>query len=164
MKEIKGLKLRHQLNPGDLGQVASLHGRIYADEHDLAIGFEAYAMECLIEFFGQYDERKDRVWVLEDKDRIVGFLVLMHRPDNMAQLRFLILEKDLRGQGISSILMEDWLKFYNEKGYRGAYLYTTPGQDPAISLYEKHGFMRESTIHSRYYGIPLLETLFRLKS
>jgi len=164
MPDFKGLNLRYHLVPGDLGQVASLHGRIYAEEHDLAIGFEAYVMECLIEFFSQYDEKKDRVWVLEEGERMVGFLVLMHRPNRMAQLRFLLLEKDYRGKGIGNELMEDWLNFYQEMNYKGAYLYTTSGQDPAVSLYEKYGFNRESTILSRYFGVPLLETLFRLKA
>ncbi len=163
MAEFQGLKVRHHLVPGDLGQVASLHGRIYAEEHDLAIGFEAYVMECLIEFFSQFDERKDRVWVLEEGDKMVGFLALMHRSGQMAQLRFLLLEKAFRGKGLGNELMEDWLNSYEEMNYKGAYLYTTSGQDPAMSLYEKYGFKRESTIHSRYFGIPLLETLFRLK-
>ena len=130
----------------------------------MAIGFEAYVMECLIEFFSQYDEKKDRVWVLEEGERMVGFLVLMHRPNRMAQLRFLLLEQDYRGKGIGNELMEDWLNFYQEMNYKGAYLYTTSGQDPAVSLYEKYGFKRESTILSRYFGVPRLETLFRLKA
>ncbi|MHA7131745.1 GNAT family N-acetyltransferase [Algoriphagus namhaensis] len=164
MREIQGLKLRHDLNPGDLGQVASLHGRLYAEEHDLAIGFEAYVMECLIEFFSQYDKNKDRVWILENESRIVGFLALMHRPNHTAQLRFLLLEKEYRGKGISNTLMQDWLDYYHSKGYRGAYLYTTSGQDPAMSLYEKYGFVKQSTIHSKYFNVPLLEILFRLKN
>lgn len=164
MEDFQGLTIRHELLPGDLGLVASLHGRIYAEEHDLALGFEAYVMECLVEFFSQYDARWDKVWILEEGSRMVGFLVLMHRPSRMAQLRFLLLEPDYRGKGLGNKLMELWLDFYREKNYRGAYLYTTSGQDPAVSLYEKYGFKRESTIQSRYHGIPLLETLFRLKT
>ena len=164
MPDFNGLKIRHHLIPGDLGKVASLHGKIYAEEYDLAIGFEAYVMECLLEFFTQFDEKKDRVWVLEEEDgRMVGFLVLMHRQEQMAQLRFLLLEKSYRRKGIGNQLIEDWLSFYSKMDYKGAYLYTTSGQDPAKSLYEKYGFKPESTIHSKYYGIPLLETLFRLK-
>lgn len=164
MEEIQGLRLRNKFAPGDLGLVASLHGKIYAEEHDLALGFEAYVMECLVEFFSQYDENKDGVWILEDGPQLVGFMVLMHRPNRMAQLRFLLLEKNYRGRGLGNELMEHWLRYYKEKKYTGAYLYTTSGQDPAVSLYEKYGFCKESTIQSRYYGIPLLETLFRLKT
>jgi len=159
-----GLQLRKHLLPGDLGQVAAMHGRIYAEEHDFAIGFEAYVMECLIEFFSRYkpDNDKDGVWVLEDGKKLVGFLVLMHRPNNSAQLRFLILEKEVRGKGIGKKLMEEWMKFYHEKGYKQAYLYTTSGLDPAVNLYKKFGFEKKSEIHSRYFGMPLLEILFRL--
>lgn len=158
-----GLNLRTHLLPGDLGQIAALHGKIYAEEHDFAIGFEAYVMECLMEFFAAYKPEKDGVWVLEEENRMVGFLLLMHRPDHCAQLRFFILEKAYRGKGLGNKLMKEWMKYYHEKGYKGAYLYTTSGLDPAVSLYQKFGFEKKSEIHSRYFGIPLLEILFRLK-
>lgn len=162
MDSWNGLHLRNHLLPGDLGQVAAMHGRIYAEEHDFAIGFEAYVMECLMEFYSRYKSDRDGVWILEDGNRLVGFLALMHRPNQCAQLRFLILEKRYRGIGIGKKLMEEWIKFYHEKKYKQAYLYTTSGLDPAIELYKKFGFEKKSEIHSRYFGMPLLEIFFRL--
>lgn len=156
------ITIRYNLNPGDLGQVAALHGKIYAEEHGFGMGFEAYVMESLLEFYRQYNTNRDRVWVVESDGKMVGFLLLMHRLDEQAQLRYFILEKAYRGMGLGKKLMKEWMNFYNEKGYKGAYLYTTSGLDPAVSLYERFGFKKISQVKSRNFGVPLLEMLYRL--
>lgn len=157
-----GIIIRNELKPGDLGQVAALHGKIYSEEHGFGLGFEAYVMESLLEFYRQYDPKKDRVWVLEDEVRMVGFLLLMRRPENQTQLRYFILEKKYRGMGLGRKLISEWMDFYHEMGYSGAYLYTTSGLDPAVHLYESVGFRKVSEKDSEDFGVPLKEILFRL--
>lgn len=156
------ISIRNMLQSGDLGQIAALHGKIYAEEHGFGLGFEAYVMESLVEFYKQYDPQKDKIWVVEDQKRIVGFLLLMHRPDNQAQLRYFILEKNYRGLGLGRRLIGEWMDFYREKGFSGAYLYTTSGLDPAVHLYESFGFRKVSEKYSEDFGVPLKEILFRL--
>ncbi|MEP0711223.1 GNAT family N-acetyltransferase [Algoriphagus sp.] len=154
--------IRNTLEPGDLGQVAALHGKVYAEEHDFGLGFEAYVMESLLEFYRAYNPKIDRVWVVESAGKMVGFVLLMHRPSNRAQLRYFILEKEFRGQGIGSILINEWIEFYQDRKYEGAYLYTSTGMDAAASLYEKMGFKKISEMKSRTYGVPLLEQYYEL--
>jgi ribosomal protein S18 acetylase RimI-like enzyme len=156
------ISIRNTLMPGDLGQVAALHGRIYFEEHGFGLGFEAYVMESLLEFFRQYDPLKDKVWVVEDQGVMVGFLLLMHRPENLAQLRYFILKKGYRGMGLGRKLIGEWLDFYREKEYSGAYLYTTSGLDSAVHLYESFGFRMISEKYSEDFGVPLKEILFKL--
>ncbi|AMQ54993.1 GNAT family N-acetyltransferase [Algoriphagus sanaruensis] len=154
--------IRNHLIPGDLSKLANLHAKIYFEEHGFEIGFEAYVMESVVEFFRQYDPNLDRVWIVEENEVIVGFVLLMHRPQNEAQLRYFILEKSHRGKGIGSKLMQEWMDFFREKNYRSAYLYTTSGLDPAIHLYEKHGFKKISEQISTDFGIRMLEMYYRL--
>lgn len=156
------ISIRNKLLPGDLGKIAALHGKIYAEEHGFGMGFEAYVMESLVEFYRQYDPQKDKVWVVEDQEQLVGFLLLMHRPENQAQLRYFILVKNCRGKGLGRKLIEEWMDFYREMAYAGAYLYTTSGLDPAVHLYESFGFRKVSEKHSEDFGVPLKEILFRL--
>lgn len=156
------ITIRNILQSGDLGQIAALHGKIYAEEHDFGLGFEAYVMESLVEFYRQYDPQKDTIWVVEDQGKMAGFLLLMHRPENQAQLRYFILEKNYRGMGLGRKLMGEWMDFYHEKGYSGAYLYTTSGLDSAVHLYESFGFRKVSEKNSEDFGVPLKEILFRL--
>jgi len=156
-------QIRNTLLPGDLSQVALLHAKIYFEEHGFDLGFEAYVMESLVEFYRNYDSLKDKVWVVESEGRVVGFLLLMHRPNNQAQLRYFILEKSFRGNGIGRQLMEEWMEFYFQAGYSEAYLYTTIGLDPAIHLYEAFGFKKKSERQSEDFGISMHEILYRLK-
>lgn len=154
--------IRNTLAPGDLGQVAALHGRVYSEEHDFGLGFEAYVMESLLEFYRAYNPKKDRVWVVESEGSMVGFVLLMHRPGNRAQLRYFILAKEFRGQGIGSRLMNEWMEFYQNSNYNAAYLYTTSGMDAAASLYERMGFKKISEMKSRNFGVPLLQQYYEL--
>lgn len=154
--------IRNHLLSSDLSQLALLHAKIYFEENRFGLGFEAYVMQSLVEFYGQYDEEKDRVWVVEDNEKMVGFLSLMHRPENQAQLRYFILEKTYRGQGIGRRLMQEWMVFYQKKGYAKAYLYTTSGLNAAAHLYESFGFKKVSEKLSDDFGVPLHEIRYEL--
>lgn len=154
--------IRKTLKPGDLGMIAALHGKIYHQEHGFGFGFEAYVMESLLEFYHQYDSDKDAVWIVENQERMVGFLLLMHRPNNQAQLRYFILEKAYRGLGLGKTLVNEWLSFFREKEYASAYLYTTSGLDPAVHLYETVGFRKVSEKQSEDFGVPLHEIRYQL--
>ncbi|MCE7056859.1 GNAT family N-acetyltransferase [Algoriphagus sp. AGSA1] len=162
MQQSAEFLIRNTLEPGDLGQVAALHGKVYSEEYDFGLGFEAYVMESLLEFYCAYDLEKDRVWVVEHEGRMVGFVLLMHRPSNRAQLRYFILAKEFRGRGIGSRLMKEWMEFYTERNYGGAYLYTTSGLDAAASLYERMGFRKISEMKSRNFGMSMLEQYYEL--
>lgn len=151
------ITIRNSLLPGDLSQVALLHSKIYFVEQGFGIGFEAYVMGSLLEFYHQYDSDLDKVWIVEAQQRMVGFLLLMHRPHNQAQLRYFILESDFRGRGIGRRLMQEWMDFFMEKKYASAFLYTTSGLDPAIHLYESFGFKKVSEKASEDFGVPLQE-------
>lgn len=164
MNQLENITIRHELKPGDLGKVVELHGRIYAQEYGFGLGFEAYVMESMLEFYGQYDPQQDKVWIVEEQGSMVGFLLLMHRQDQQAQLRYFILEKEFRGIGLGKKLMQEWMDFYQEKGYKGAYLYTTSGLESAASLYERFGFKKISQIKSKTFGVNILEILFRLEN
>lgn len=154
--------IRNYLLPGDLSQLALLHSKIYFEEQGFGIGFEAYVMESLVEFYKQFDQERDRVWVVEDSGTMVGFLLLMHRPENQAQLRYFILDKSYRGLGLGRRLLTEWMDFYREKEYRSAYLYTTSGLDPAVHLYESLGFQKVSEKASEDFGVPLHEIRYEL--
>jgi|GEM_PF-6490920 peptidyl-dipeptidase Dcp len=65
---------RNELRPGDLGYIAYLHGQIYAKECGYGLGFEAYVLQGLQEFAHQYDPDRDKVWICEHDNNIVGLL------------------------------------------------------------------------------------------
>lgn len=54
------------------------------------------------------------------------------------------------------------MDFYQEKGYQGAYLYTTSGLDSAAYLYESVGFRKVSEKASEDFGVLLHEIRYEL--
>lgn len=164
MAENISYTIRNTLLPGDLGQVAALHGHIYSSENGFGIGFEVYVMKSLVEFYEQYDEEKDKVWVVESNGIMIGFLLLMHRPENKAQLRYFVIQKSFRGIGLGKKLMKEWMDFYYSKGYKGAYLYTTLGLDRAVGLYEKAGFKKVYEADTHNFGVKLTEVYYELSA
>jgi DNA-binding MarR family transcriptional regulator/ribosomal protein S18 acetylase RimI-like enzyme len=156
-----GPTIRTTLQPGDLGYIAYLHGRIYDEENGYGLGFESYVLEGLGEFGRNYDPRKDRLWVCEDGAKKIGFLIGIHRGKAL-QLRYFILEPEYRGMGLGKRLMELFIGFMHEAGYRKAYLWTTHEQAAAISLYTRHGFLLAEEKQSKAFNKPLIERKYEL--
>lgn len=160
--DYKGVSIRTELNSGDIGNIIYLHGRLYKEEYDYGISFETYVAKGLYEFYSQYDKEKDRVWVCEHHNSIVGFLLLMHREDTTAQLRFFILLPAYRGIGLGRKLMELFMQWKRDHGYRCAYLWTTNEQTAAAELYKKFGFRLTEEFDSTSFGKPLKEQRYEL--
>jgi len=161
--KLEEITIRHDLRPGDLGYVIYRHGKLYGDENNYGVRFEAYVAGGLQEFYENYDPDKDRVWVCEHGGRMIGFLLLMHRENNAAQLRYFYLEPEYRGIGLGKKLMQQFISVLKEKGYSSSYLWTTHEQQAAASLYKRHGYVLTKEKESVEFGKPLLEQKFELK-
>lgn len=159
----KDISIRTALKPGDLGFVIYRHGVLYAEENGYGIAFEAYVAEGLGEFYHSYDAEKDRVWICEDaRGAIVGFLLLRHRAERAAQLRYFYLEPEARGIGLGGFLMRLFMDFLKEKNYRRAYLWTT-NEQIAAALYERYGFELTEEKDSKAFGKDLIEQRYDLE-
>jgi peptidyl-dipeptidase Dcp len=158
---LSDISIRTSLQPGDIGYITYLHGKLYKDEYSYGIVFETYVAEGLLEFYRQYDPQKDAVWICEHNNKIVGFLLLMHRG-NAAQLRYFILETDYRGIGLGNKLMNGFMDFLRLKHYTSCYLWTTNELDTAAHLYKKHGFVLTEEKPSAAFGKPLKEQRYDL--
>jgi ribosomal protein S18 acetylase RimI-like enzyme len=153
--------IRTTLEPGDLGYIAYLHGRLYAEEFGYGLHFENYVLGALHEFATAYDPAKDGIWVCEHQKTKLGFLVAAHREDTV-QLRFLILLPEYRGAGLARRLMDLFIAFMRDRGYRKAYLWTTSEQETAISLYQRYGFYLSEEKESKAFDKLLLERKYEL--
>lgn len=160
---INDIKIRTVIRPGDLGYVIYRHGKLYGDEYNYGVGFETYVGLGLHEFYKNYDAEKDRVWICEHKDKMIGFVLLMHRENNSAQLRYFYLEPEYRGIGLGKKLMGLYMDFLREKGYQSSYLWTTHELSAAASLYTRHGFKLTESKQSLAFEKPLNEERYDLK-
>jgi peptidyl-dipeptidase Dcp len=92
---------------------------------------------------------------------MIGFLLLMDRGP-AAQLRYFLIEPEYRGIGLGSKLMDLYMHFFRECGYRGSYLWTTHELSTAAYLYQRHGFKLTEEKESTAFGKPLREQRYDL--
>ncbi len=163
-KILDTIRIRTVLRPGDLGYVIYRHGKLYGEEYHFGISFETYVGIGLHEFYQQYDPSRDRVWICEHDDRMVGFVLLMHRENNTAQLRYFYIEPEYRGIGLGRKLMQLYMDFLQETGYTASYLWTTHELHTAARLYKKHGFTLTEEKESTAFGKPLKEQRYDWKA
>jgi GNAT superfamily N-acetyltransferase len=159
---LNDLTIRTDLRPGDLGYVVYRHGVLYSREYDHGVSFEMYVAEGLAEFYRNYDPKLDGVWICGHGDVIVGFLLLMHRDREVAQLRYFYLEPEYRGMGLGKRLMKLFMEFLVSRNYRTSYLWTTSELDAAASLYMRYGFKLTMEKESTAFGKSLLEQRYDL--
>ena len=160
--QLDDISIRTVLKPGDIGYVIYMHGYLYQQEYNFGIGFEAYVAKSFYEFYEQYDERLDRVWVAEHAGKIVGFLLLMHREPGVAQLRYFILDPEYRGIGLGKKLSLLFMEELRSMGYERSYLWTTDELSTAAGIYRKMGYQLTAEVASESFGKPLKEQRYEL--
>lgn len=158
---LNDISIRTELRPGDIGGILSMHGRLYYQECGYTSPFEMYVAQSLAEFIEKYNPERNRIWVCERDDRMVGTLVLMDRG-HAAQLRYYLLEPEYRGMGLGTKLMESFMEFLRGCGYKSSYLWTTEQQLTAAKLYKRYGYQLTEEKPSTAFGIPLIEQRYDL--
>ncbi len=158
---LEDIGIRNELRPGDMGFIIHLHGKLYKAEYNYGISFESYVASGLHEFYTSYDPELDRVWICEHREKIVGFLLLMHR-NSTAQLRYFLILPEYRGIGLGKKLMELYMSFMRSKSYRRSYLWTTHELQAAASIYQRHGFRLTEEKDSKAFGKVLKEQRYDL--
>lgn len=159
---LNDITIRTELRPGDLGYVAYLHGKLYSEEYQYKIQFEAYVLKGLAEFYEKYNPANNRVWVCEHNGRMIGFLLLMNRGE-AAQLRYFLIEPAYRGIGLGKKLMNLYMEFLQQCNYKESYLLTTHELPAAAHLYKNMGFQLIDQKESDSFGKKVYEQHYLLK-
>ena len=154
--------VRDELHPGDLGEIVAHHGRLYAEEYGVDARFEgkvgATAAEAAIRGF---PTEREAIRIVELHGRHVGSIALTDEGDDEAAIRWVVLDPEVRGNGLGRRLLEDVLSFAADAGYRKVWLETFSELQAAAHLYRDHGFVvtweetaprwgRESITYQRY--------------
>ena len=158
---LNDISIRTELCPGDLGYVIHMHGSLYHKEYGYGLSFENYVAKGLSEFVEQYNPDRSRIWACEDKGQMIGFLLLMDRG-HAAQLRYFLIDPEYRGIGLGSRLMNLYMEFLHQCGYKESYLWTTHELSTAAFLYIRHGFQLTEEKESTAFGKPLREQRYDL--
>ncbi len=156
------ITIRTDLRPGDIGWVIYRHGVLYKEENNYGVEFESYVAAGLHEFFLQFNPLKNRVWVCEYHDSIIGFLLLIDRGTS-AQLRYFYIERAFRGIGLGKKLMDLYIETLHEFGYKQSYLWTTKELSAAANLYTRSGFILAEEKVSFTFGKEVTEQKYVLE-
>jgi GNAT superfamily N-acetyltransferase len=156
------ITVRQTLRPGDLGRVTVLHGELYAAEYGFDRRFEAYVAETLGEFGRLARPGRDRLWLAERAGRLVGSIGIVGREDGMAQLRWLLVAPEGRGQGLGRRLLAEALAFCHAAGYGSVYLWTVSQLTTAARMYEAVGFRKTEALPPGDWGMPVVEERYEL--
>ncbi len=157
-----GITIRHEFKPGDIGYLTYLHGTLYAKESGWDHTFEAYVAGPLSEFAKSHTAR-EKIWLLERNGTLAGSVAIVEASTEAAQLRWLLLNPDLRGRGLGRMLMEEALRFCREHGYRSVFLWTEASLIAAGGLYKSFGFrLIEEKTHG-FWGSTVTEQRYDLE-
>ena len=154
--------LRHSLRSGDIGYVTYLHGIVHAKECGFDTTFDAYVADGLADFIKLFKPKKDRMWLAEADNRIVGSIAIVGRAGLKAQLRWFLVHPEFQGQGIGRRLLKEALRFSKRQGYESVFLWTVSELDVARRLYVDVGFRRTKKKTHRLWGKTVTEERYDL--
>lgn len=147
---------------GDVGYVAHLHGILYDKTYKFGPMFEYYVMKGLAEFMMNNDGGE--LWVVEVNEKIVGSIAITKSNDNVAQLRWFVLDENYHGLGIGKKLMETAINFCHNQGYQHVFLWTVSILETARYLYKKYNFtLTEEKSNDEWTGTKLIEERWDLE-
>jgi DNA-binding MarR family transcriptional regulator/N-acetylglutamate synthase-like GNAT family acetyltransferase len=154
---------RYEINTGDIGYIIYLHGFIYGNESNFSNEFEKYVIKTFYQFLENYSPEKDRIWMAEYNNKIVGCIAIQHQQENEAQLRWFLLDPSFRGLGIGKKLLTDAVDFCKEKKFKNVYLLTTSMQDKALEMYKTAGFELTESTEVNQWGKTFRDERYDLK-
>src|SRR6185503_728464 len=138
---LENASIRTNLCPGDIGRIVLLHGTLYAAECGFDETFEAYVAGPLAEFVLQRTPR-ERIWLAEAGERLVGCIAIVAASESEAQLRWFLVHPDARGIGLGRKLLADAVAFCRDQKYESIFLWTVSELPAAARLYVQAGFRK----------------------
>lgn len=133
------VSIRTKLQPGDVGYLTYLHGKLYAEEYDYDYTFDAYVAIPLAEFSLRNNPR-EQIWLAEQDQQIKGAIAIVEKSAELAHLRWFLLHPDLRGHGLGKRLLDLAINFCRQQGYAQIILGTAAELRKAKTIYELAGF------------------------
>jgi GNAT superfamily N-acetyltransferase len=148
--------IRASLRPGDLGAIVGMHGDLYAREFGFDATFEAYVAGPLAAFAFKRSPR-ERIWIAERGDRTVGTVAIVEAAQDVAQLRWFLVDPESRGRGLGTTLLERAIEFGRQSGYDAIVLSTVNTLEAAARLYRATGFRLIEEERGVRWGVEIVE-------
>ena len=148
--------------PGLIGQVASMHASYYSKHSGFGAAFEALVAGGMAEFVPRLENSKNATWYATKRGAIVGSVTIDSEDlgDNIAHLRWFIVDDGLRGAGLGRRFMQVVVDFCDAQKFDETHLWTFQGLDAARKLYEAFGFVLAEEQAGDQWGKEVIEQKF----
>lgn len=146
----------------DIEYVISRHKTLYYAERHLSGTFSDYVDRIVYDFVARFDSGTDFLNILECNGVPAGSIAIKKADEKTAQLRFFMLEPEMRQRGYGNKLMDMALNFCRSKRYEKVFLLAITAQVVARHVCESHGFYKVSGEDKSEWGEDVVEELWEL--
>lgn len=147
---------------GLIARITQMHAHFYARHYGFGQRFESVVAGGLSEFCNRLNNPCNSVWTAVQDGCIVGSIAIDGEDlrNNVAHLRWFILEDRVRGGGVGRRLLDAALKFVDGREFAETHLWTFNGLAAARRLYEASGFTCVEEQAGTQWGKEVLEQRF----
>ncbi len=124
----------------DIDYIIKIHRELYEHEYGFESTFGDYVEKYVVQFNKCCDKTKENIWIAEMNSKPVGVIAITKLDDDTAQLRWFLIEPEMRGKGLAHKLMKTAMDFCKEKKYKHVLLWTADMLKIARHIYKKYGF------------------------
>lgn len=138
-------KLIRIITEKDKNYIIESHCRIYRSEYDFDESFRDFITESVNFFMINNDSQKENIWVLDINGVLKGSIGIVKASNEIAQLRWFLLESDQRAKDYGKQLVQEAIDFCKANNYETISLWTNTSLTAARKLYELFGFRISET-------------------
>lgn len=156
------VRIESGYRPGVIGRVAEMHAAFYSRHAAFGQFFESKVASGMAEFTGRLEQPCNGLWVAMQGSRIVGSIAIDGEDleDNVAHLRWFILDDGVRRAGMGRRLLDHAMNFCDQYRFAATQLWTFRGLEAARHLYESSGFELVEEYHGKQWGEEVVEQRF----
>ena len=160
--ERPGVDVAAGYQPGLIARITQMHALYYARESGFGQRFESLVAGGLAQFCDRLDKPVNGIWTALRAGEIVGSVAIDGQDlgDNIAHLRWFIVDDSLRGSGAGRRLLAAALDFADRQGFGETHLWTFSGLSAARHLYESVGFECVQEWQGDQWGKQVMEQKF----
>lgn len=148
--------------PGLIACITQMHALYFARESGFGRRFESVVAGGLADFCNRLENPGNAIWTARLGDEIVGSVAIDGEDigEDVAHLRWFIVDDGVRGGGVGRRLLAAALDFVDEIPFTETHTWTLSGLAAARRLYEAAGFVCVEERPGAQWGRAVLEQRF----
>lgn len=116
------------------------HAHLFENQEFWGDRFLALIARLIGDYLEDHDPEREGAWVAELDGSRVGSIYCVRRSDDVAQLRLFFVDRNARGHGVGSKLVDHCIGFARSHRYRRMMLSTVSPLESARRIYDAKGF------------------------